>query len=110
MSNGFSRRKGKRGELDVVHKLGGSARRTGHAFLSKPDITSDWAVFSVKNKNISGNTIVAELEELQKQAPQHNHYVVFKPTRGKWLCVEFLTQHIADHGETIPKEKLEAKA
>lgn len=101
MSNGFSREKGVRGELDVTHKLGGSAKRTGHAFLSKPDIMSSWAAFSVKNKAVSGNTIIAELQKLERQAPNHNHFVVFKPKRGSWLIVERLSQHVADHGDKV---------
>lgn len=104
MPNGKSRAKGKRGELSVARKLG--ARRTGYAFLPNPDVTSAFAVYSVKNKSISGNTIISELEKLQRQAPQHNHYVVFKPTRGKWVIAELLDQHIGDH-EGLPKEKLD---
>jgi len=72
MPNGKSRRKGKVGELDVVHRLGGSARRTGHAFLPKPDVMSNFAAYSVKNKAISGNTIIKELQKLKAQAPEHH--------------------------------------
>lgn len=36
MPNGKSREKGKRGELDLVHRLGGSARRTGHSYIATP--------------------------------------------------------------------------
>ena len=104
MSNGFSRAKGRRGELDVVHKLGGSARRTGHAFLPTPDITTDFAVYSVKNRTIGGATILDELKKLEAQAPSHHHYVVFKPRRGVWVVAELLTQHIGDHGEPDVRE------
>jgi len=108
MPNGRSRKKGKRGELDVMHRLGGSARRTGHAFLPKPDVMSNFAAYSVKNKAISGNTIIKELKKLEAQAPEHHHYVVFKPSRGKWIVAEFLDQHVGDHGDSLPKEKLES--
>lgn len=103
MPNGKSRAKGKRGELNVVHKLGGSARRTGHAFLPLPDITTDFAVYSVKNKTIGGAIILDELAKLRGQAPGLHHFVVFKPQRGVWVVAEFLTQHIGDHGEPILK-------
>lgn len=109
MSNGRSRRKGKEGELAVVHKLGGSARRTGHAFLPNPDVTTRFAVYSVKNKTIGGAVILDELKALEGQAPQHHHYVVFKPRRGTWVIAETLEQHIGDHGESpVKKEELNA--
>lgn len=46
MSNGQSREKGKRGELDIVHRLGGSARRVGHSYIATPvDVQTDFAVY-----------------------------------------------------------------
>jgi len=98
MSNGYSRNKGRRGELAVKAKLGGSAKRTGHSFQPAPDITTNFAVYSVKNKTIGGATILSELRKLEGLKPELNHYVVFKPSRGIWLVAELLTQHIADHG------------
>jgi len=100
MSNGKSRAKGKRGELDVMHKLGGSAKRTGHAFMPAPDVLTKFAACSVKNKTIGGATILAELEKLRNQALDRNHYVVFKPGRGVWVVAELLTQHVDDHGDS----------
>ena len=95
----YSRDKGKRGELDVAHKLGGSAKRTGHSFQSAPDVVTNFAAYSVKNKTIGGATILAELQKLQALEPNRNHYVVFKPARGIWVVAELLTQHVADHGD-----------
>jgi len=99
MPNGKSRAKGKRGELDIMHKLGGSAKRTGYAFLPAPDVVTKFAAYSVKNKTIGGATILAELQKLEQQAPDRNHYVVFKPKRGVWLVAETLEQHKGDHGD-----------
>jgi len=99
MSNGKSRAKGKRGELDVKGKLGSLAKRTGHSFQPAPDITTPFAVYSVKNKTIGGSTILSELRKLEGFEPGLNQYVVFKPARGIWLVAELLSQHIGDHGE-----------
>ena len=95
----YSRDKGKRGELDVLHRLGGSAKRTGHSFQPAPDLTTNFAVYSVKNKTIGGGTILSELKKLQALDLRRNHYVVFKPARGVWMVAELLTQHVADHGD-----------
>ncbi len=95
----YSRDKGKRGELDVVHKLGGSAKRTGHAFQPAPDAVTNFAAYSIKNKTIGGGTILSELRKLQVMEPGRNHYVVFKPLRGVWVVAELLTQHVGDHGD-----------
>jgi len=102
MSNGKSRAKGKRGELDIMHKLGGSAKRVGHSYIATPvDVQTKFAVYQVRNKNISGNAIVEELLKLEKVAPQHHHFVVFKPQRGTWLIAELLSQHVGDHGDKV---------
>lgn len=95
----YSRDKGKRGELDVVHKLGGSAKRTGYAFQPAPDVVTNFAAYSIKNRAIGGATILSELRKLQALEPGRNHYVVFKPARGIWVVAELLTQHVADHGD-----------
>ena len=99
MSNGKSQAKGKRGELDVVHKLGGSAKRTGHSFQPTTDVITEFAAYSVKNRAVSGGTILNELRGLQVLEPGRNHYVVFKPKRGVWLVAELLPQHVGDHGD-----------
>ncbi len=99
MSNGKSRAKGKRGELDVVHKLGGSAKRTGHSFQPAPDVVTNFAAYSIKNRTIGGAAILSELRKLQELEPRRNHYVVFKPGRGVWVVAELLTQHVGDHGD-----------
>ncbi len=95
----YSRDKGKRGELDVAHKLGGSAKRTGHSFQSAPDVITKFAAYSIKNKTIGGGAILTELRKLQTLEPDRNHYVVFKPARGAWVVAELIEQHVGDHGD-----------
>ncbi len=95
----YSRDKGKRGELDVKNKLGGSAKRTGHSFQPAPDVVTTFAAYSIKNKTIGGGTILTELRKLQALDSRRNHYVVFKPERGVWVVAELLTQHVGDHGD-----------
>jgi hypothetical protein len=90
MSNGKSRDKGKRGELDVVNKLGGSAGRVGHSFVESPaDVETDFDVYQVKNKTIGGSAIAWELQRLELALPEKNAYVVFK-VKGKWYVAETL--------------------
>ena len=99
MPNGKSRAKGKRGELDVVHRLAGSAKRTGHAFVPSPDVCTEFGAYSIKNRTLGGSAILDELVKLRTQAPQLHHFVVFKPKRGTWVIAELLTQHVDDHGD-----------
>ena len=95
----FSRDKGKRGELDVVHRLGGSAKRVGHSFQPAADVVTRFAAYSIKNKTIGGGTILSELRKLQELEPGRNHYVVFKPKPGVWVVAEKIEQHVGDHGD-----------
>jgi len=95
----YSRDKGKRGELDVKHRLGGSAKRTGHSFQPAADVITNFAAYSIKNKTIGGGTILSELRKLQRLEPGRNHYVVFKPVRGVWVAAELIEQHVGDHGD-----------
>ena len=114
MSNGKSRAKGKRGELDVVKKLGGSARRVGHSFVSSPtDVESDLAFYQVKNRTIGGTQIAFLLGRLEAVTVEQaitsglikkNSYVVFK-VKGKWYVAETLGQHVDDHGD-VPVEDM----
>jgi len=105
MSNGKSRRKGVRGELDVAHKLGGSAKRVGYAYVNSPaDVESDFAVYQVKNKTIGGSQIAQLLQCLEAVANTKNTYVVFK-VRGKWYLAESLRQHVGDHGDMPVEEE-----
>ena len=99
MSNGYSRRKGKAGELDIVHKLGG--KRVGVAYLKTPvDIDLGWAVVQVKNKSLGGSAINDCITAMEKVTEgKINKYVIFKPHRGRWLVVETLEQFKGDHGE-----------
>ena len=109
MSNGKSRDKGKRGELDVVHKLGGSARRVGHSFVSSPaDVESDFAWYQVRNKTIGGSEIAREMQRLEALAGEKNAYVAFK-VKGKWYVAESLGQHVDDHGDVPIEDKAESE-
>ena len=95
----YSRDKGKRGELDAVHKLGGSAKRVGHSYIATPvDIETSWAVFQVRNRTIGGSEMASELGRLRAVVPGRNCYVLFK-VRGKWYAVEMLEQLKGDHGD-----------
>ena len=92
----FSRDKGKRGELDLVHRLGGSAKRTGFSFAKTPvDVETKFAVYQVKNKAIGGANIALQLSLL---FGNKNKYVAFK-VKGKWFIAEALEQHTDDHYE-----------
>ena len=94
----FSRDKGKRGELDLVHRLSGSARRVGHSYIASPvDVESDFAVYQVRNKTIGGSEIAYELGRLEALT-EKNAYVAFK-VKGKWYVAETLGQHVDDHGD-----------
>ena len=96
----YSRDKGKRGELDLKKKLGGSAKRVGISYLATPvDVESDFAVYQVKNYTVGGSLIADYLARLAALAPTKNHYVSFK-VKGKWYIAETLEQHTGDHGET----------
>jgi hypothetical protein len=95
----FSRDKGKRGDLDVVNKLGGSARRVGRSYVpSQADVETDFAVYQVKNKTIGGSAIAGELHRLALALPEKNTYVVFK-VKGKWYVAEAMGQHVGDYGD-----------
>jgi hypothetical protein len=105
MPNGRSRRKGKVGELDVVHRLGGSAKRVGHSYIATPvDVETNFAVYQVRNKTIGGSEIALELARLEAVAPSKNAYVVFK-VKGKWYLAETMTQHVGDHGDKVKVEE-----
>lgn len=92
----FSRRKGVTGELSVAHLVGG--KRTGYAGTNNPDITTVFAVYSVKNHAapISLKKVLSELKLLQQQDNQRHHFVAIK-VEHKWLVVETMEQHQDDH-------------
>lgn len=105
MPNGKSRGKGKRGELDLAHRIGGSAHRVGHSYIATPvDIETDFAVYQVKNHTVGGALIADYLRKLNALAPKKNAYVTFK-WEGKWYVAETLSQHIGDHGEKLKLEE-----
>ncbi len=100
MTNGKSRNKGRRGEQDLVHKLGGSAQRKGYSYVKTPvDVETDFAQYQVRNKTIGGSEIARELGILNV-ATSKNTYVAFK-VKGKWFIAESLKQHLEDHGENL---------
>jgi hypothetical protein len=81
-----------------VAKLVGG-KRTGRAFQNTPDVTTSFAVYSVKNYQPRFTTIVNELVALKVLAPDLNAYVAIK-VKGKWYVVESIDQHVVDHGES----------
>ena len=95
----FSQSKGKRGERLMVKKLGPTAKRVGYSYLKTPvDLEiGTWAVAQVKNYTQGGAAILKALEDMQKVAPQHHHFMIFKPARGKWVVAELLEQALGDH-------------
>ena len=103
MPDGKSREKGKRGELDFVHRLGGSAKRKGHSWVKTlTDVETDFAHYQLKNSTIGGSAICDILSALEKVvADGKNKYVAFKPKPGIWIVCEFLVQHKGDHGDMI---------
>lgn len=93
-----SRDKGARGEREVRTILGSGFKRTGYAGVSNPDVTSDWAVVSVKNKAtpISLHKALQELITLEGQEPNKNHYVAVKVSPGTYLMIERIEQFRED--------------
>lgn len=108
MGGKYSRDKGKRGELDFVHRLGGSAVRKGHSWVpTLTDVETDFAHYQLKNCTIGGTPICDILLALERVvADGKNKYVAFKPRAGApWVVCELLSQHKDDHGEDIKEEK-----
>jgi hypothetical protein len=90
--------KGARGERDVAKKVGG--KRTGFAYQNTPDVTTDFAVYSVKNYKARWPMVMDEFKQLSSLSPDKNHYVVLKIDH-QWICIETLDQHAGDHGEDL---------
>ena len=90
----MSRNKGSRGEREVLALLGSDFKRTGYAGISNPDLSSDWACVSVKNKAIpiSLKKALQEIITLEAQEPTKEHYIVVKVARGKWLIIQRIEQ------------------
>lgn len=93
MSNGKSRRKGRDGELEVVHLIPG-AKRVGYSFI-KTIIDIDWpdGVAQVKNLSIGGTAMADILADIAKSSPKKG-YVIFKAKRGTWLICQSLKQFL----------------
>ena len=94
MSNGFSRSKGARAEREVVHILGSEFKRTGYAGTSEPDVSSSWALISVKDREtpISLAKSFQELIKLETQGPEKKHFVAVKLPHGVWLIIQRIEQ------------------
>jgi len=88
----MSRNKGSRGEREIVKLIPGF-KRTGYAGVSNPDVSSSWAVVSVKNKAvpISLKKALQEIILLEAQAPDKEHYVAVK-VNHKYLLIQRIEQ------------------
>ena len=93
MSNGFSRSKGARGEREAKRILGKDFKRTGYAGVSNPDLTSDFAIVSVKCSSvpISLKKCLQELITLEAQDRQKEHYVMVK-VEHQWVIIQKASQ------------------
>jgi len=93
MAGKMSRNKGSRGEREVRAILGNQFKRTGYAGVSNPDVSSDWACVSVKNKAlpISLTKALLELVTLETQEPGKEHYVAVK-VNHTWLIIQRINQ------------------
>lgn len=89
MAGKQSKDKGKRGELEAMHLLGSKFKRTGYAGTKNPDLTSDFAIVSVKNIKtpISLARCVGELIKLECQERNKEHFVMVK-VEHRWLIIE----------------------
>jgi hypothetical protein len=89
----MSRNKGSRGEREVRELLGKDFKRTGYAGISNPDVSSSWAVVSVKNKAIpiSLKKALQEIILLEAQAPDKEHYVAVK-VNHRYLIIQKIEQ------------------
>lgn len=94
----FSRDKGARAERDIKKLLGVDAKRTGYAGVSNPDVTTPFAVYSVKDTHtpISLTKALVELIDLEGKEPSKHHFVAVKMAH-KFLIIERIEQHIEDH-------------
>ena len=89
MSGRKSRDKGYRGEREAVKFLQGGFKRTGYAGTDNPDVSSEWAIISVKNKEIppSLKACITELIKLEAQEPEKEQFVMIK-VNHRWIIVE----------------------
>lgn len=101
MPGKYSREKGLRGERDIVHRLGPSAKRVGVSYLQNPvDVETSYARYQIKNKSLGGGALLEAIEKMERSCDKSkSFYVIFKPLKGRWLAVETLDQLQAEHGE-----------
>lgn len=97
MSGRKSRSKGYRGEREAVKFLQGGFKRTGYAGTDNPDVSSDWAIISVKNTEIpiSLKKCLTEIIKLESQETQKEHFVMVK-VNHRWLILERAEQFRED--------------
>ena len=90
----YSRNKGKRGELDLVHRIPG-AKRVGISF-KKSIVDIEWprGVAQVKNHSRIGGTTIAELLDELSRVSDKRVYVIFKGKRGRWIVCQTLDQFL----------------
>ncbi len=89
----FSRDKGRRGEQQIARLLHG-VRKGIAGVVTQIDVATKFADYQVKNCNLNGTAILEALEALTGESGSKKaQYVIFKPARGKWLCVSTLNQH-----------------
>ena len=97
MAGKKSRDKGYRGEREAVKFLGQNWKRTGYAGTTNPDISSSFAIISVKNlaTPISLKKCLTEIIKLESQETQKEHFVMVK-VNHRWLIVERAEQFRGD--------------
>lgn len=97
----FSRDKGVRAERSIARLLGG--KRTGYAGTDNPDVTTPFALISVKDEKtpISLNECLTELCKLESQDKTRHHYVAVK-VNHQVLIIERIEQHVLDHVGDMP--------
>ena len=98
MSGKASRDKGYRGQREAQKILGSQFKNTGVAYSDAPDLTSDFAVISVKNQSapLSLKKCLDEIISLELKAPIKNHFVAVK-VNHKYLIIERIEQMRDDH-------------
>lgn len=88
----FSRDKGRRGELDLVHRIPGAKRVGWCGVKTMVDVSWPGGVAQVKNCNVGGSAIDNNLQLLAEEVEGQQHYVIFKPKRGTWIIAQALEQ------------------
>ena len=97
MPGARSQRKGKRGELEIAHRLG--IKRMGFSYVPTPvDDEGHFAIYQVKNYAPPIRILIEGLQALYQVATHKNRYIALK-FNHKWYILETIDQHVGDHGE-----------